>query len=244
MSRHVLLIFEGEKTELNYYQSLKRAFFDQDETAVCVCVFGNDVYELSEELLEDPDLDVVELLRESKTQPKNQEALAGISRHKFTEIYLFFDLEYNDDKFSFETLETFINLYSDETDLGYAFINYPMVEATRHVKTPESFLSSQIGVSSCRGKIYKRLSAEEGTKELSDARKITHSDWIQLACINHKKACLITNEEHETLTSQLSILLSQKTKVRTSEIIFILAGLPLFLVHHFGLSLINSLSTE
>ncbi len=78
MSRHVLLIFEGEKTELNYYQSLKKAFFDQDETAVCVCVFGNDVYELSEELLEDPDLDVVELLRESKTQPKNQEALAGI----------------------------------------------------------------------------------------------------------------------------------------------------------------------
>ena len=85
MSRHVLLIFEGEKTELNYYQSLKKAFFDQDETAVCVCVFGNDVYELSEELLEDPDLDVVELLRESKTQPKNQEALAylDINSQKF-----------------------------------------------------------------------------------------------------------------------------------------------------------------
>ena len=201
MSRHVLLIFEGEKTELNYYQSLKKAFFDQDETAVCVCVFGNDVYELSEELLEDPDLDVVELLRESKTQPKNQEALAGISRHKFTEIYLFFDLEYNDDKFSFETLETFINLYSDETDLGYAFINYPMVEATRHVKTPESFLSSQIGVSSCRGKIYKRLSAEEGTKELSDARKITHSDWNSYQStvdiiITEKKGTNVRNHLH------------------------------------------------
>jgi len=244
LSRHVLLIFEGEKTELNYYQSLKRAFFDHDETAVCVCVFGNDVYELSEVLMEDPDLDVVELLRESETQPKNKEVLSGISRNKFTEIYLFFDLEYNDDKFSFETLESFITLYSDETDLGYAFINYPMVEATRHVKTPESFLSSQIAVSSCRGKIYKRLSADEGIKELSDARKITPADWIQLATISHKKACHITNEAQEVLTSQLSILLSQKAKVKTSELIFILSGLPLFLVHHFGLSLIDSSPTN
>lgn len=227
----ILCIFEGESREPRYFSSVKEHYFKNK--SILLCSYGNDVYELYKDLSHDPDLDIVEILRDSKNIPKNKEILNHHSRDDFSQVFLFFDFEYQDDQFDINNLQKMLHTFDEETENGKLFISYPMIEAIRDVPSIESYIDHKISLTNFSGKTYKKQSAE-GLKEYQDPRKITREKWDKLIEINIVKANFIISKNRTDSSSQpeqKSILSEQDKLIQLNECIYVLSSFPLFIFH-------------
>jgi len=66
----ILCIFEGEVREPKYFKTIQNHYFD--EQSILLCSYGNDIYELFKDLENDPELDIVEILKDSKITKKTE----------------------------------------------------------------------------------------------------------------------------------------------------------------------------
>jgi hypothetical protein len=227
----ILCIFEGEKREPKYFETIQKHYFD--DNSVLLCSYGNDIYELFKELNNDPDLDIVELIRESKNVPENKKILDKYSREDFNQVFLFFDFEYQDEQFDVEILDKMLSIFNEETENGKLFISYPMIEAIRDVPSIEGYIDHKVELSNCTGKRYKKLSAQ-GLQDFQDPRKITNKQWDILIEINVIKANFIINKGRNNLThhpEQNEILSEQSKLMETTKSIYVLSSFPLFIFH-------------
>jgi len=134
----ILFVFEGEKREPDLFRTLQRLFFPRDNETI-VCSFGNNIYELYQELENyGEDGDIVAIMKE-RLADKQDSPLAAIDRSSdFSEIYLFFDYDFHHKHLTLEEINCqvaeMLTLFNDETDRGKLYINYPMIESIRYTK--------------------------------------------------------------------------------------------------------------
>jgi hypothetical protein len=235
MSRRILFVFEGEKQEVNYSKSFIDKFFSPQ--TIILTSFCNDLYELWKSLSNDADLDMFELLKEIKINKQ----LADIEdRDVITEIYLFFDLEIQDNQFSFEKLRDMLLFFNEETTRGKLFISYPMIEAIRDVPDFDGFINHFIDVDKCVGSKYKSISAERGMKDLAHAKKITRETWVNITKASVLKVRALDAFDHSDENKmQVKISHVQEEIFNESSRIAVLSSFPLFLYDYFGSSEFN-----
>jgi hypothetical protein len=227
----ILCIFEGESREHKYFRTIQNHYFD--ESSILRCSYGNDIYELFKEIGEDNDLDIVELLRESKNVPANKKILEPYSRDDFNQVFLFFDFEYKDNHFDINKLVLMISIFNEETENGKLFVSYPMIEAIRDIPSIDKYIDHKVSLENCTGKLYKSLSAK-GLQEFQDPRKITKENWDKLIEINIIKANFIVSKNRGDNTShpiQLEILSNQAELMGLTEFVYVLSSFPLFIFH-------------
>lgn len=84
---------------------------------------------------DDFNTDIIELLRELNKDIDKQ--LGGLCRNDFSEVYLFFDYDVQQEnirkELAADALVQMLNTFNNETDLGKLYISYPMVEALRDI---------------------------------------------------------------------------------------------------------------
>lgn len=230
-----LFVFEGEGREKQYFQSLERAFFSGEESRILIS-FQNDIYELYKQLSEDEDLDPFEVIRELNPTVKNQAELIELRRDQISQIYLFFDMEPQDDLYSDEKLLSMIDLFNNETENGKLFISYPMIEAIRDIDDHDEYLSRTVDLASCTGRAYKRLSSERASPVYQDARKIDKPLWQGLISVNVKKANgLIWGDFSLTpVIDQRPVTQAQLDNYLPKEQVAVLSAFPIFLADYFG----------
>jgi len=227
----ILCIFEGEVREPKYFKTIQAHYFD--DTSILLCSYGNNIYELFKEIGADSELDIVEILRDSKDAPQNKDLLASYLSDDFSQVFLFFDLEYQDDQFNLYNLEQMIATFNEETENGKLFVSYPMIEAIRDIPSLEHYIDHTVSLESCSGKIYKQLSAK-GLKQYQDPRKITKAEWDKLIEINVLKANFIITKSREDVFSQpeQKLILSEQSRlIQYSRLIYVLSSFPLFIYH-------------
>lgn len=232
MASTILCIFEGAKREPHYFASLQRHFFSEE--AVVQCSYGNDLYHLLSELEQDDDLDIVELIRDSTTQPRNRALLEGIERDSIAQVFLFFDMEYHDNGFSIENLKSMLAKFNEETEHGKLYISYPMVEALRDVPSFEDFLDLKVTLEEAKATNYKDLSATRAIAIPPDHRKITHDLWCQLIRISTQKAQQITITQALDCPEQGVIFEAQIRLLESESSLYVLSAFPIFLREYFG----------
>ena len=228
---NILCIFEGEKREVQYFKTLKNVYFS--ELSILVCSYGNDIYELYKGLKEDEDLNIIELLRESKNVPQNEAVLEGYERDDFNQVFLFFDIECQDDQFNTDHLLSLIDIFNEETENGKVFISYPMIEAIRDIPTYEEYFSHKVTIENCTGKKYKPLSVN-GLQTFNDPRHNSKENWNQLVKINVEKGNYITlgiKGEFTNVPEQKEIAVKQICSIAEENSIFVLSSYPLFVFH-------------
>jgi hypothetical protein len=230
-----LFVFEGERLERLYFQSLEKAFFDGQHSRILVS-FQNDIYELYKQLHADDDLDAFELIKELDTLAKNRELLANLRRDQIGQIYLFFDMEPHDKQFVPQNLLTMLALFNNETEKGKLFISYPMIEAIRDIDDHTEYLTRTVRLEDCAGKHYKPLSAERGNPIYADAKKIDKPTWQTLITANLQKANhLISGKYNQTpVIDQALIAQAQLDEFLPRGEISVLAAFPIFLADYFG----------
>lgn len=130
--RSILLVVEGEKQEKLLMDKILEEFgLDVDYQ---IYSYGTNIYELYERMFAQgrKELEVLSLigvLKEREADPKKRELLDT----DFSDTLLVFDFEgESENRFSLERLEEMLDYFSESTDEGKLYINYPMVEACKH----------------------------------------------------------------------------------------------------------------
>jgi hypothetical protein len=239
----ILLVFEGQKTEPSIFDNIQKVFFNRSPGRRIYACFGVNIYQLWQELKDEPDFDTIIKLQELA---KNKDELSELNRNNVGEIHLFFDFEgkiladNQIDKYCTIINEMLI-IFNDEYERGKLWISYPMSKALKHAHKDLKKCFNRCIMENTNSSNYKE---HIGTMlDYQDVRKYTYSDWQRLIFINIEKAyCLIAlkyqlPEYHviDELVSQIRIFESQRDRfILPSSSVVVLSSFPFFLLYYFG----------
>ena len=253
----ILFVFEGAEREPRIFKTLERLFFGKEERLVCS--FGNNIYELYRQLREfDGEGDIVSILREN-----NAQLPPGVKSSDFSEIYLFFDYDFQNTNLTLEEmnerLHVMLEVFDDETDNGKLYVSYPMVESLCYTKQlpDEHFAEYAISRSDCMERPFKDLArafsfyGSMDFIELPDSghrrplkREVARirQNWIWVVQQHTSKANYMCGGENcmpaaKDRVAQSKIFMAQCEKyISNGERIAVLNGFPLFLYEYFKTS--------
>ncbi|MBR4353038.1 MAG: hypothetical protein IKQ01_08230 [Bacteroidales bacterium] len=253
----ILFVFEGTRREPDIFRTLEYLFFPKGQTIVCS--FGNNIYELYRQLKAlDGGGDIVSILREKYNDNPENPFSPETKSSDFSEIFLFFDYDFQNSNLSLEQMNQqiseMLDLFNDETDNGLLYINYPMLEAIRYTKTLPDPHYAEYTVSriDCHEKGFKDL-AEQFTDYHSfdfivlDFRRTpaeikvstTKRNWALLETQNVIKANKLCNGEltipvDKDAISQRRIFEAQLSQfIIPKDEVSILSAFPLFNFNYF-----------
>lgn len=259
----ILFVFEGRKTEPSLFKTLEYLYFNNPNEQK-ICCFGYNIYELYR-LMNESDFteDVVTVIKR-KLESRNEKPIPeDVSITDFSEVYLFFDYDFQNKNLELKDLNSqlqeMLGFFSDETDNGKLYVNYPMFESIKCTgKLPdEHFYEYKVTRQDCsdfKNYITKTYDFYKSTdfmqfpmdKKSNKLRPITKEfektvkeNWDYLKEQNIKKAnyiCCGINDypENKTVVNQKNILDSQLEKyVLPGNEVSILNAFPLFLYEYF-----------
>lgn len=119
----ILFVFEGKEREPRFYRTLERLYFPRVNDNI-ICTFGNNIYDLYNELIEyDECGDIVSLMRERLAE-RGDSTLDGIRSSDISEIFLFFDYDFQNSQLSLDE----INILKYLQLIVYQFVLIKTVE--------------------------------------------------------------------------------------------------------------------
>lgn len=254
----ILFVFEGKKREPMLFRTLQTLFFG--EMQHILCSYGNNIYQLYQDLkMDDQDsLNLVSLLMErSKSEMENPFSNL-VSSDEISEIYLFFDYDFHNKNFAADRIDQMLtemlDYFSDETNNGRLYINYPMIESIRFFRSlnDDQYNGYSVSRSDCQGDKFKCWTDEFSCFKsldfltLSTRRESSESEissrrdhWIILERMNVRKANYICTGKDEipiqkSDVNQQALFANQLNKyVRPLDSVAILNAFPLFLFDYF-----------
>lgn len=214
------------------------------------------------------EVDTVSVLKEILLE-KGDHTLENIREDEVSEIYLFFDYDFQESGGTLEEnnkkLQAMLNFFMDETGNGLLFINYPMVESLRYTKElpDNNYLTYTVTRKRCQEENFKHQVHEFSyyggnleyliltVKPADDDDRIREKintikmNWCYLVGMNVSKANYICNGKNEIpdeVNSQIEIFDNQLAKyVETEESkVAILNAFPIFLFDYFGKKIVSS----
>jgi hypothetical protein len=267
----ILFVFEG-KADKTYFEAIKRLFFPA-KSETFLCTYNSNIYSLytklksHDALKEMLEVDTVSVLKEILLE-KGDETLKDIREDEVSEIYLFFDYDFQENSRTLEEnnsrLSELLGYFTDETGRGKLYINYPMVESLRYTKElpDNNYWQYTVTRQRCQEENFKHQVHEFSfyksnleylvltIKSADDDAKIQQkadtakTNWLHLVTMNTSKANYICNDRNELpdeVNNQLDIFDSQLSKyVNTEECkVAILNAFPIFLFDYFGKKIVN-----
>jgi hypothetical protein len=210
------MIVEGERKDVRLMKKANELLGLDNHSIVS---YNTNIYELYERLLGDikkdsleenniacidPDLDLLQVLKEREHEKEKLEILNG----DYTDIVLIFDFDPQDNRYKKDVLLALLEFFTESTDKGRLYINYPMVEGLYHLrKLPDySFKNRKVTKDELVLHKYKsRVNNESMYSQFSQYNTDVLSDIIKenLRKMNHvltSHYCLKTVEcDYQTL---------------------------------------------
>lgn len=222
--RKILILVEGEKAEVKLMNRLFSVYTEFSEKYEIVSYYTN-IYVLYNEFFKsgyaDDNLDILQVLKEKETY-KDKRAIFDES---YTDILLIFDLDPHDSEFSASKIREMQNYFSESSDMGKLYINYPMVESFHHIKGfPDTeFKSRIVEKHELLDKAYKtRVHNESGIRDL---RKIDREQFNEVIKYNVQKALY--------LLEQIDVDLSSSERMEFSHLGLLDKQLENYLEHNY-----------
>ena len=127
MHKKILAIVEGEKKEP---EILRRVLDISGLKQREIVSYKANIYDLYDKLYSEygdtiDEVDIQEFLKEIHPDPESQAILNG----NYTDILLIFDFDPQDNRYSSDKLVRLLDIFSESTQMGRLYINYPMVES-------------------------------------------------------------------------------------------------------------------
>lgn len=249
MSEIILFVFEGERTEIQIFESLERHFLK--DSNIRVISFKTHIYELYKRIKEDDLGEFLEIVEVIKELPGSEDTLEGLSAQDISQVYLFFDYDGHAPEARDERLLELLTHFSEETENGKLFISYPMVEALRHITLTKGAFQSCCANIIDQGQNtshYKRTAADEGDHCFQRFASLTSENWVYLVGENCKKANYILGNEFAlpdtSVPSQNEIFLKElKEYIEPKGQVAVLSAFPLFLAEYYGVDWVKAFGT-
>lgn len=157
MTRNVLMIVEGEKADYKLMEHLLQLFF---EAKFYIVPYKTNIYALYDMFkMNDLDdfeaLDTVQVLKSVQSDEQIRKELDK----NFSDIILVFDFDPQDPNYSAEKILKLKSIFKESTDNGKLYLNYPMVEAFKHLSSVDdpNYLSLKVLYEDLKEKRYKQI---------------------------------------------------------------------------------------
>ncbi|MBQ9314214.1 MAG: hypothetical protein IJ220_04320 [Clostridia bacterium] len=235
---NILFLVEGEVTEEKYFSVIKNAFKKRIKSNIKFFYYKTNIYALYDEIKEDKYLNTIDLLKDIAKKRKDSSNLQVLDSINFGEIYLFFDLDPQDDRFTIAKIEEMLTLFDNETEHGKLYINYPMVESFKHFKTlPDSnYNNYKIKIEDCPK--YKHYVSSLSC--INDYTKISQDQCLMIIRQNLIKVCLLINDTIECdfdgyrdELTQKNIFQIQREEIDSTGELYIINSLCLWPLDYF-----------
>lgn len=212
----ILVIVEGAKTDVNLMKRLLN-IYGISETHKIIS-YNTNIYTLYNQLPDDydeyEDFDLLQLLKERESDQSKLDLL----NERYSDILLIFDLDPQDPQFKPEKIIKMANYFTESTNMGKLYLNYPMVEAFYHMESipDENFNKYIVTSDDLKDKKYKQM--VHNICRDGDYEKFA-SDKEECGIVinqNLEKAKFLTNTKDaipdsvEILNKQLDLLTNKK----------------------------------
>ena len=155
--KKILAIVEGQKSDYRLMNHLLKMFY-KDE--FYVWPYCTNLYELYNtfQLCDREDFESVDTLLAIKAREHDPDKLVRLNE-KYTDIILIFDLDPQDPQYSPQKIQKMKNIFNESTDNGKLYINYPMVEAFKHLKAEvdKEYIHRMVSIDDLVNKRYKSI---------------------------------------------------------------------------------------
>lgn len=191
MRKKILAIVEGEKKEP---EILRRVLDISGLKQREIVSYKSNIYDLYDKLYSEygdtiDEVDIQEFLKEIHPDPESQAILNG----NYTDVLLIFDFDPQDNRYSSDKLVRLLDIFSESTQMGRLYINYPMVESFYHFRSLEddSFLKEMFTLKEISpGSIYKeRVNNLTCIHQLRDVSKKELAYMIRLILKKVNQIC-------------------------------------------------------
>lgn len=238
--KRVLLVVEGEKQEVRLFRALFASY--QLDLDYEICPYRTNIYELYERMFANGMQDDLSLLGVLKERASAEDR--RMFDQDYSDVFLVFDYEPQDDRFSPNRLEEMQRYFNESTDNGKLFVNYPMVEACKHfLKMPDrGFIDRAVSFDEVRR--YKQIVGNAGRYQ-SYERDFKRPDVDKLIALTAFKASRLSGrvlgDDRASSYGSLdheAVLKAQNRSLKTDNKIWVL-GMCLLLILEYSSDLID-----
>ncbi len=233
-----LFILEGETVEKNFLKFVLEKTMDLGKYNFYT--FNTTIYKLYEQMtFDNSERDIIRTLKKNETRKGRIKELEKLQNIKFTDIYLIFDFDPHVPQYSKEKIIKMNQFFNNATENGKLYINYPMIESFKHIKSKEDyeFLGRSFSYEVLQnedGEAYKKLARSESG--FSNPAWYTDEDFKFIISMHLAKAQLIVNDqievvsksEYKKLTSKA--ILEKQIEILENEDIIKVLNTSLFII--------------
>ncbi len=238
----IVFVVEGDSSEYNLVENMTRRFFvGKYDSVVIQLPIGQNCYMLWQKLKADNFYtDIIEIIRE--IIPGADKKLEGISRQKIDQVFMFFDLEPQQDNLptgvdQYDVLKEMLDVFNNETEHGKLYISYPMIEATRDFVENDCTPFTSCNLSKKDVEDYKNKSGDNNPNSVTTHytidtwKKILNVFSMRIACLFDKKT--LTYEEYKGI-EPVGVFNQELLIYLKNDMCFVLSALPEFLFDYFN----------
>lgn len=222
-----LLIVEGQHEKNELFDLLFQCFPEVKTAMEDIWIYGTNIYMLYEDIAKEygqewggDDIDLPFVIS------KKQRFETLRYKEDFTNIILVFDYERQDTNFSEEKIARMQRCFIDSADMGKLYINYPMIEACRHLCAlpDEQYAERKIPVSMRPGKKYKALVQRDTAigKFMEFPYKLDAllREHFEITDEQQRRQCrdkILSIENKENLTGQIQAILENRIEKKWEQ---------------------------
>ena len=166
----ILVLVEGAKTDVNLMEKLFSIYGISERHTIVS--YNTNIYTLYGQMFSDghpEDYDLLALLKSRE----HDVAKKAIFDDVYSDILLIFDLDPHDPQFSAVKISEMLSFFTESSDMGKLYLNYPMVEAFYHMGSiPDpNYAGYTVTMDELRQKAYKERVRRENRNR--DFRKFS-----------------------------------------------------------------------
>lgn len=194
MGKKILLIVEGENDEVLFFNYLFKKC--QKTIDYSIYSYKTNIHILAEELKKNyndfnyGDIDI-KLVLSSIEKDRNEKKKLNDT---YTDIYMVFDFEPQHNRPHFDIIKKMLDYFNDSTDQGKLYINYPMMQSYKHLKTLPDDDYEYLEVNIEDVKRYKMIVNDVSC--IKDLKQYSHITFYSIAVHNLKKVNKICNNKY------------------------------------------------
>lgn len=223
----ILVLVEGEKTDYKLMDRLLRMYGIAESHEIVS--YNTNIYTLYNQMFRDGDpesVDILQLLKEHESD----EAKKKIFDYRYSDILLIFDLDPQDPAFTADKILEMVSFFTESSDMGKLYLNYPMVEAFYHMKDiPDAAYDSYTAtLEELRNRKYKERVNRENRNHNYSKFATTKEECSIVIKQNIDKAWLLAETERpvdgivQMLPDAGTVLKSQLRKMEKEQLISVL----------------------
>jgi len=228
----ILILVEGSRVDTRLMEHLYRIY--GIDAKYDIVSYGTNIYVLYDDMFYDgkpEDMDILQVLKEREQDEEKKQ----VFDQGFTDILLIFDFDPQDIRFSDEKITAMMDYFSESTDMGKLYLNYPMIEAFYHMRSiPDAEYNKRIAtLDELRNRTYKqRVNAENRDRDYSKFA-VTREDCTTVIAQNIEKGWHILCVNPDMLLPDgVLILERQLDMLREDEKLHVLCTCVFFIAEY------------